>query len=1139
MRRLFVRPLGLSLVLVALALVGSALVSPASPLSLAEVGMPMQAAVRPVPRTPAPLAAGCPDNYEPNNDLASAWLLSTNTAYWAAICTADDVDYYAFDVPEGYRLHAYLSWLPTNFDLYLYDSSGNYLGESRNDGTKEEYIDYDAPKGGRFIIRVDGGKVNYDPNNPYQFGMNVYPIPSPTPTPTPTPTRTATRTHTPVCPDPYEPNDSFEGAWPITPGDLSSYICERSDQDYFKFAVALHDTVEVWLLDLPGNYDLYLFGPTHSDEGRSENPGTTNEYILMEDAKFAGDYRVLVSTKNDYSPTSTYKLRVRITRAPTATPTRTPTLPPCNPDPSEPNDTFDTARVIVPGGWTQGLICPPGDRDFFKFAVTANHTIRLELRSLPADYDLYLWSPAGLEVEHSWNSGTSDELIVYRALQTGEYRAEVRPVLGQWHGTDPYDLRPDVFAPTATPTMTPTRTPTATPTRTLTPTPSPTINPRLDLTVAYVEINQAIQTHQESFVYAPIWHKPTVVRVYIRTGLEWPETQCVRHVTARILVRRAVGGAVIRILFPYNPGGEICAPLYREANWYALDYALNFDLPADLLEGTLILEPEVNYDRSVPEMNYDNNRGPIQTVQFRPIAKRLSIAYFGIYYTPDDYSGAIYPTNRIDSAISFLKATWPIRPDYVTYWRAPIAGFVWDVYLDCGYDYWRLLHEVYDFWCDMNPQPDHLVGWLPGDAKLTTGRVVGFGYVGELDDPDHAVWAMDRDAGGIILSHELQHNYGFEHSCESIGGRGFDVLNRVVKLLSNKQVMCETLDAANQWADIYNYGTMYNQWWAPISSGALETPNPASIAPTLYVKASGVITPSEGTAELWPLEVVTRTESVPLPTTGDYCLDFLNSSAVLLAHHCFAPRSLEVGGQGPELKGFFLTLPWPAGTTRVLLKYGPATLAERAASAHAPTVRVISPNGGETWGDTATVTWTAADADGDPLRFSVLYTWDGGQSWTPLGPDVVTTTMTVSTTLLPGGTQSRVKVRVTDGFHSVEDMSDAPFTVPRKPPEAIIESPAEGARYSPTDLITLMGQAQDPEDGVLPGDRLQWYLWTPTGSTYLGSGTLLSAGPLPEGRHTIVINATDSDENVAVAFHTIYVAERGSNLIYLPVIFKK
>jgi len=52
-------------------------------------------------------------------------------------------------------------------------------------------------------------------------------------------------------------------------------------------------------------------------------------------------------------------------------------------------------------------------------------------------------------------------------------------------------------------------------------------------------------------------------------------------------------------------------------------------------------------------------------------------------------------------------------------------------------------------------------------------------------------------------------------------------------------------------------------------------------------------------------------------------------------------------------------------------------------SAHAPQVTLLSPNGGEAWPPYGehTVTWTGSDADGDPLRYILQYSPDGGATW--------------------------------------------------------------------------------------------------------------------------------------------------------------
>jgi hypothetical protein len=334
---------------------------------------------------------------------------------------------------------------------------------------------------------------------------------------------------------------------------------------------------------------------------------------------------------------------------------------------------------------------------------------------------------------------------------------------------------------------------------------------------------------------------------------------------------------------------------------------------------------------------------------------------------------------------------------------------------------------------------------------------------------------------------------------------------------------------------------MYNEWWTarPVAASSAGT---RAIAPSRYVSVMGIITPSTSsatTADMFPLEWITRTETSEIPTGHTYCLEFRGSGATLLQSYCFDGSLGCTEGVGPQLAGFHYNLPWPAGTTLVQLKEGQTVLAERAASAHLPTVHVLAPNGGEALDGEFEVRWTGNDADGDPLSYSVLYSPDGGVSWRPLGIDTTGTSMVVSTNDLIGGELGQIRVRVTDGFSSAEDVSDAPFSVPRKPPQPRIDAPTDGAWYRPTNLVTLEGEAFDPEDGIMPNERLTWYLWTDMGSTGLGTGRLLSVGPLPAGDHVIVLDVVDSDGMAATDRVTIHVGEQAANAVYLPVVMKR
>ena len=91
---------------------------------------------------------------------------------------------------------------------------------------------------------------------------------------------------------------------------------------------------------------------------------------------------------------------------------------------------------------------------------------------------------------------------------------------------------------------------------------------------------------------------------------------------------------------------------------------------------------------------------------------------------------------------------------------------------------------------------------------------------------------------------------------------------------------------------------------------------------------------------------------------------------------------------------------------------------------------VTSPNGGENLsGPTATMTWSASDADGDSLVFTIQYSVDGGAHWKPLGSNVTATSLVVSTDLLAGTMQGRFRVLASDGVNTTSDDADQIQTI--------------------------------------------------------------------------------------------------------------
>jgi hypothetical protein len=180
------------------------------------------------------------------------------------------------------------------------------------------------------------------------------------------------------------------------------------------------------------------------------------------------------------------------------------------------------------------------------------------------------------------------------------------------------------------------------------------------------------------------------------------------------------------------------------------------------------------------------------------------------------------------------------------------------------------------------------------------------------------------------------------------------------------------------------------------------------------------------------------------------------------------------------------------------------------ASAHAPEITVLEPDGGESWADAEPhqVHWHASDADGDTLTASVHYSRDGGESWRLLASGLAGDHLDVGAGLLPGSTQALVRVQVSDGLATAEDSSDAVFSVAEKAPAVWLLSPADGALLPAGQAAALDGLATDPEDGPLPDEALRW---TSDRDGELGAGSALTSSDLSPGRHVLTLTAADLD----------------------------
>jgi Secretion system C-terminal sorting domain/Fibronectin type III domain len=116
----------------------------------------------------------------------------------------------------------------------------------------------------------------------------------------------------------------------------------------------------------------------------------------------------------------------------------------------EPNGTSATAGAISVATNYTAQIASNGDNDYYTFSnTTALKKIRVNLTTLPADYDMKLYRPNGSLQATSQNSGTTAEKIIYNPTsnnQVGAYRVYVYGFSGAFSNTQCYTLRVDLSA---------------------------------------------------------------------------------------------------------------------------------------------------------------------------------------------------------------------------------------------------------------------------------------------------------------------------------------------------------------------------------------------------------------------------------------------------------------------------------------------------------------------------------------------------------------------------------------------------------------------------------------------------------------------------------------------------------------------
>lgn len=478
--------------------------------------------------------------------------------------------------------------------------------------------------------------------------------------------------------------------------------------------------------------------------------------------------------------------------------------------------------------------------------------------------------------------------------------------------------------------------------------------------------------------------------------------------------------------------------------------------------------------------------------------------------------------------------------------------------------------------CNSSGAYTHYVGMISPDTDTNRpGGGVNLGYgnyvIGSSYVKMESVGSgFNSERGGFTLAHEMAHNYnGLGDRWKHVDCGGAQDLNPNYPYSGcaigpfgaayyyGFDRRSNQIVAPNAAADFMSYGG--SRWvsdytWTGLQNrAAVSTASDALLArvldsPEILVIGS-VVTPPTHSALLFPAyrlppatlddaklrqvvdaQSLLRAHSAGLAEPA-YTLDFLDAQGSLIASESVIPiTSIEQGTSQPFTgQVLFVTLPFHAGTARLQLTQDNQPVAETSVSDHAPTVQIISPNGGETIDGPLTVQWTAADADGGPLYYLVQYSSDGGQNWETLASMHPATTFVLDdVSTLRGSSQARIRVIASDGVNTGTDESDANFTVADKRPQPHIDTPRGGAVVPEGGVLLTVG-AYDPEDGNLADGALNWKL---NGQT-IGTGRELLPW-LGQGLYTLELTATDSRQNRA----GVSITFRVGTAVWLPLVLR-
>jgi len=675
------------------------------------------------------------------------------------------------------------------------------------------------------------------------------------------------------------------------------------------------------------------------------------------------------------------------------------------------------------------------------------------------------------------------------------------------------------------------------------PPPTPTPTPEVDYIADALEVVQSVQNLNSQVRF--VANKRTFVRLYGRVvrpaGVLPPGNG---PDTATLEVERDGETETVK---PINPGGGIRLKEIGLARRTVLNDAFLFELPLSFLDGAVKLTGRIapgpwetklsNNVRvenvifeTVPPMDLklyavQNADAPVPQPDFDPLVEWLGAAY-PVHWVRDERRRLEVATGINEDAEELALLLNGKRLWNRTFNNEPKTVRYYAVYL----------HPA--------PVPDIF-------GSITIGFGIGGAAAGLNDSPELGAHELGHTYGGchphLVCgawnplcgfpiaggSISLNHPPDLPSAMVGFDKRSKDLYPAYSDFFPNDSYWDIMTYCTLRWLSDYHYHVFMNTLRSEggVSGAARDARDRLLVL--------GLAAASTGQVRIAPLFTLPNVPEPTTPVPGDYAIVLRNAQGTELSRHRFTPEEVHIdpppdatGQVASPVLSFAELVPFVAGTDRVDLEGPTGVLHSVTAGSQVPSVTVVTPNGGEVLSsDPLVVTWTAHDADGDPLTFNVQYSADDGATWSLVAQSVVDNQVAIDRVNLAGSERAKVRVWVSDGVHSSYDESDAPFAVPNLAPTAEIVEPAEDVTVAAGQTVGFEGKVYDTDEGSLPPERITW---ESDHDGVLGHGAAMPVASLSVGTHRVTLRADDGDGGVTTDSVRVVVVRDIDELPPLP-----